>query len=145
MIEFYSDKEKKYMAPDLFSEKARKVAEKIRQKGNLTPSQFRNYFQELRALDTRYQSDKEKGSGEAWFYLQPQLQLFKAKIAYGARKDGPLTRAIEFRQFMEEVIDSIKEAKDFEAAMLYVEAVLAYFYALDNENRSGGRQGRNRR
>lgn len=145
MIEFYRDKEKRFMAPDLFSEKARGVAEKIRQNRELKSSQFRNYFQELRSLEARYQADRKNSADEAWLRLEPQLHLFKAKLAYGARKEGPLAKATEFRRFMEEVVDSIKEARDFEAAMLYVEAVLAYFYALENEGKSKGQYGRNRR
>jgi len=133
------------MAPNLFSEKARGVAERIRQNRELKSSQFRNYFQELRSLEARYQADRRNNPDEAWLRLEPQLHLFKAKLAYGARKEGPLVRATVFRQFMEEVVDSIKEAKDFEAAMLYVEAVLAYFYAIESENRGKGQYGRNRR
>jgi len=144
MIEFYKDKEKRFMVPDLFSEKARGVAEKIRQSPNLKPSQFRNYFQELRSLEARYQADRRNNADEAWLRLQPQLHLFKAKLAYGARKEGPLAKATEFRRFMEEVINSINEARDFEAAMLYVEAVLAYFYALDNESKRKKQDRRNR-
>ncbi len=147
MIQFYRDREKQYIVPDLLSEKARAVAEKIRQNRELKSSQFRNYFQELRALEARYRADRQKSPQGAWLRLEPQLQLFKAKLAYGARKDGPLVNATEFRSFMEEVVDSIQEAKDFEAAMLYVEAVLAYFYALEMEgkNKRGRQQGRYRR
>ncbi len=141
MIQFYRDPNKEYMVPDLLSQQAREVAEKIRQNRELKSSQFRNYFQELRALEARYRAERRKDPQGAWLRLEPQLQLFKAKLAYGARKEGPLAKATEFRRFMEEVVNSIQEGRDFEAAMLYVEAVLAYFYALESEQQ----QRRNRR
>lgn len=130
MIQFYRDSSKEFMQPELLSKRAQEVAKKIRDNRELKSSQFRNYFQELRALEARYQADHRKDPQEAWMRLEPQLQLFKAKLAYGARKDGPLAKATEFRRFMEEVVESIREGKDFEAAMLYVEAVLAYYYAM---------------
>ena len=148
MIQFYRDQEKRYMRPELFNEEARRVAEKLRGgRDELNSSQFRNYFQELRALAARYRADQQRDPEAAWLTLEPQLQLFKAKLAYGARKDGPLEKAGNFRKFLDEVVDSIREARDFEAALLYVEAVLAYFYALETEDRNRPRrsEGRNRR
>lgn len=147
MIQFYRDHEKRYMKPELFSQEARRVAEEIRSRRELKSSQFRNYFQELRALEARYRADQQRDPEAAWLTLEPQLQLFKAKLAYGARKEGPLAKAETFRKFLDEVVDSIREAKDFEAALLYVEAVLAYFYALETEDRNRSRrsEGRNRR
>ena len=147
MIRFYRDEEKRYMVPELFSQRAQQVAQAIRDHRELKSSQFRNYFQELRALEARYRADRQRNPEGAWLALEPQLQLFKAKLAYGARKEGPLAKASVFRAFLEEVVDSIQEARDFEAALLYVEAVLAYFYALETENRTRSRvgQGRDRR
>jgi len=147
MIQFYRDAEKRYMRPELLSEEARKKAEEIRNRKELNSSQFRNYFQELRALEARYQADRQRDPEGAWLTLEPQLQLFKAKLAYGARKDGPLMKAAVFRNFLEDVINSIKDARDFEAALLFVEAVLAYFYASETENqgKARGAERRNRR
>jgi len=144
MRSFYQDTEKRFMVPELFSKEARDVAERIR---GLQSSQFRNYFQQLRALESRYLADQQESQENAWRRLQPQLHLFKAKLAYGARKEGPLAQAPEFREFMEETIDSIKDGKDFEAAMLFVEAVLAYYYALEQakNNQRNRQHGRNRR
>jgi len=139
MIQFYRDKEKQYMRPELFNQEARRVAEEIRDNRELKSSQFRNYFQELRALEARYLADRQRDPEGAWRKLEPQLQFFKAKLAYGARKEGPLAKARVFRRFLDEVVDSIREARDFEAALLYVEAVLAYFYALETENRGRAR------
>ena len=144
MRSFYQDTEKRFMVPELFSKEARDVAKRIR---GLQSSQFRNYFQQLRALESRYLADQQESQETAWHRLQPQLHLFKAKLAYGARKEGPLAQAPEFREFMEETIDSIKDGKDFEAAMLFVEAVLAYYYALEQakNNQRNRQHGRNRR
>jgi len=137
MIRFYRDEEKLYMVPDLFDAEARRMAEKIK---NVTSSQFRNYFQELRALEARYRADLRQDPVSAWLRLEPQLRLFKAKLSYGARGDGPLAKAQEFRSFLEDVIDSISDGKDFEAALLYVEAVLAYYYAEEEKRKEERRR-----
>ena len=124
MIDFYKDSEKRFLHPTLFSERACQDAKKI-YRSELKSHQFRNYFQELRALEARFQRDANEN---AWNMLLPQLHLLKAKLAYGMRKSGNLKP--EFRNFMDDLLDSgMRSPKDFEAMMLYVEAVLAYFYA----------------
>ncbi len=137
MIRFYRDEEKRYMVSDLLDADARQRAESIK---NVTSSQFRNYFQELRALEARYRADLQKDPDGAWLRLEPQLRLFKAKLYYGARKDGPLANAEEFKSFLEETIDSIRDGRDFDAALLYVEAVLAYYYAEEQKRREERRR-----
>jgi CRISPR-associated protein Csm2 len=67
--------------------------------------------------------------------LLPQLHLLKAKLAYGSREKGNITP--DFRTFMDKLLDSgMRSAEDFKAMMLYVEAVLAYFYAHETEEKS---------
>lgn len=132
-MEFFQDPEKRFMIPELFSEKASAEAKKIRD-SDLKSNQFRNYFQELRAMEESFRRNGGAKSEAAWNYLLPRLHMLKARVAYGRRKNGSTT--LQFQVFMNEVIDSgTRSPKDFEAMMLYVEAVLAYFYA--EENKSG--------
>ena len=135
MIKYFKDENRQYYRPELFSEDAQEQARKLRQ-GSINSSQFRNYFQELRSLEQQYRNNRLTNPDRAWQLLEPQLHLLKAKVAYGARNNGPLNRAPEFRAFMDDVLASVTNASEFEAMMLYVEAVLAYFYSLES-NRSG--------
>lgn len=128
-LEFFKDKERGVLDPKVF-ERAREVAEGLA-KGKLKSSQFRNYFAELRALENRFERERKGDEALAFARLVPQLELLKAKLFYNTRSQGPLRDAKEFVEFMEEALEAGKRSpKDFEAMMKYVEAVLAYFYAL---------------
>lgn len=128
-LEFFKDREKGVLDPTLF-ERARKVAEELVGEGELKSSQFRNYFAELRALENRFERERQEDEALAFARLVPQLELLKAKLAYNTRAQGPLRNAKRFVAFLEEALDAGKRSpKDFEAMMKYVEAVLAYFYA----------------
>ncbi|GAA6756168.1 CRISPR-associated protein Csm2 [Thermus sp. 2.9] len=129
-LEFYRDKEKGLLDPVLF-ERARQVAEDLVREGKVKSSQFRNYFAELRALENRFQKERKADEDLAFARLVPELELLKAKLAYNTRAQGPLRGAGKFVAFLNEALDAGKRSpKDFEAMMKYVEAVLAYFYAL---------------
>jgi CRISPR-associated protein Csm2 len=137
-MEFFKDPEKHFMIPELFSEQASADAKAIRDSG-LKSNQFRNYFQELRAIEESYrrkrtpkqETAQQEPSDANWQETLPRLHMLKARVAYGQRRNGPSTP--EFQAFMNKVIESgMRSPKDFEAMMLYVEAVLAYFYAEEN-------------
>ncbi|WP_038056705.1 type III-A CRISPR-associated protein Csm2 [Thermus amyloliquefaciens] len=129
VLEFYKDKEKGLLDPEIFA-RAKRVAEELVREGKLRSSQFRNYFAELRALENRFQKERKTDEATAFARLVPELELLKAKLAYNTRSQGPLKDARAFVNFMNEALDSGKRSpKDFEAMMKYVEAVLAYFYA----------------
>lgn len=129
-LEFYRDKEQGILDPQIFEE-ARKVADELANQDKLKSSQFRNYFAELRAIENRFQKERKRDEATAFARLVPELELLKAKLAYNTRSQGPLKEAKRFVRFMNEALDAGKRSpKDFEAMMKYVEAVLAYFYAL---------------
>lgn len=139
-MEFFEDPDKHFMIPELFSEQANARAKKIRNSG-LKSNQFRNYFQELRAIEESYrrkrtspqETTQQQPLDANWRETLPRLHMLKARVAYGQRRNGSTTA--EFQAFMNEVIDSgIRSERDFEAMMLYVEAVLAYFYAEENSS-----------
>lgn len=134
---FHEVEGKRWIRPALFGDEALAIASEIRRSG-LKASQFRNYFQELRGLEARFKQNERESQQQAWLALQPQLQMFKAKLAYGSRRDGPLSQAPAFRTFMDKLIDTGLESPDsFHIMMLFVEAVLAYYYA---EESQGGRR-----
>jgi CRISPR-associated protein Csm2 len=130
VLEFYKDKERGLLDPQIF-ERARQVAEELAKVDQLKSSQFRNYFAELRTLENRFQKERKRDEATAFARLVPELELLKAKLAYNTRSQGPLKKAERFVSFMNEALEAGKQSpKDFEAMMKYVEAVLAYFYAL---------------
>jgi len=147
-MEFFENLEKAIYRKGLFDEEAKRWAQELRNEGQgpdkLKSSQFRNYFHEFRRLEDAFERYKrETGNDEAlaWSYLTSQIELLRAKLAYGGRSNGgPLQKLPLFRIRMDELLtDAKKSPKHFAGAMLFLEAVLAYFYGLEGEggNRAG--------
>lgn len=136
-MEFYQDRQNRILKPGLFDSQARQDADGVQ---GIQSSQFRNYFHELRTLEANYERTAKMGDALVFAKLVPQLELLKAKLAYGQRKNGPLQNAGGFVSLMNRLIDAGKKSpKDFEAMMQYLEAVLAYFYAKEGQNQGGRR------
>lgn len=137
--DFFNEVEgRRWIRPGLFGDEALAIARDIRQSG-LKASQFRNYFQELRGLEARFKQGEQERPQDAWLELQPQLQMFKAKLAYGSRRDGPIAQVPAFRTFMDTLINTgLESPQAFHTMMLFAEAVLAYYYA--EESSQGGRR-----
>ncbi len=136
-MEFYQDRQNRILKPGLFDGQAKQDAEGVQ---GIQSSQFRNYFHELRTLEANYERAAKTGDTLAFAKLVPQLELLKAKLAYGQRKNGPLQNAGGFVSLMNRLIDVGKKSpEDFEAMMQYLEAVLAYFYAKEGQNQGGRR------
>ena len=136
-MEFYQNRESKILRPGLFDEDAPRDADQVQ---GIQSSQFRNYFHELRTLEARFEREAKGNPQVAFAKLIPQLELLKAKLAYGQRKNGPLQNAGGFVNLMNRLIDAGKRSpEDFEAMMQYLEAVLAYFYAKEGQNQGGRR------
>lgn len=136
-MDFYQDREKRILRAGLFDSQAQKDAELAQ---GIKSSQFRNYFHELRTLEAAYERDAKADAQTAFARLVPRLELLKAKLAYGQRKDGPLKDARGFVELMNRLVDAGKRSpEDFEAMMKYLEAVLAYFYAKEGQNQGGRR------
>jgi CRISPR-associated protein Csm2 len=100
-------------------------------------SQLRKYHKEARSLEGKYHSLAENQSGRRKRFdeLLPLVKLLKAKVAYACPSNAKERKVPdEFRKFMEEMIDNITDAKDFEAFTKVFEAAVGYFYG------EGGRQ-----
>ncbi|WP_018466920.1 type III-A CRISPR-associated protein Csm2 [Calidithermus timidus] len=141
-MEFFENSEKGIYRRGLFDEEAKSWAQEIRSEGQgqnkLKSSQFRNYFHEFRRLEDvfeRYKREAGSDTEQAWRRLLSQIELLRAKLAYGGRSNGgPLQSFPLFRQKMDELLsDAKKSEKHFAAVMLFLEAVLAYFYGLEGE------------
>jgi site-specific DNA-methyltransferase (adenine-specific) len=91
VLEFYKDKERGLLDPQIF-ERARQVAEELAKVDQLKSSQFRNYFAELRALENRFQ--KERKGDEALAFARerglPWRLLVWGKPDPRPRPTGPV-------------------------------------------------------
>lgn len=96
--------------------------------GGVSSRQFRSHFLELRQLQRQYR--RQGSDANAWNNLVPRLELMRAKVNYGKRKNGPLTGAAKYIEFMTKALRQGKESPaHFNSMMLFLEAVAGYFYA----------------
>ncbi len=144
-MQFFENLEKGVYKRGLFDEEAKRWAQELRNEGQgqdkLKSSQFRNYFHEFRRLEDALDRYKREAGGDealAWSRLTSQIELLRAKLAYGGRSNGgPLQKLPLFRSKMDELLLEAKTSpKHFAAVMLFLEAVLAYFYGLEGERGS---------
>ena len=135
-IEFFKDKASGILHADLFDVQAERAANNL---GKISSAQFRNYFAEIRGLEARLEAAKAKDGERAFDRIKPYLRMVNAKLAYGQRSRG--NTSPEFAKFLGEAVNGANDEQEFRAMVQYVEAVLAYFYFNESQNR-GYRGGR---
>lgn len=117
---------KKHLSKKLFEE----ASKDINSWGNLSTSQLRKYYGEIKSLENRLinlSEGKKDKMQEIWKDIHPMFIMVKAKISYDkARKDAGVTDG--FKTYMENCINSVKDHEDFGAFTKYFEACVGYFY-----------------
>ncbi len=63
---------------------------------------------------------------ESWDTIFPMVKMLKSKISYDMRKDNKIPN--EFKSFIYNSVDSIKDENDFKAFLKFFEASVEYFY-----------------
>ncbi|MCL5022271.1 MAG: type III-A CRISPR-associated protein Csm2 [Nitrospirae bacterium] len=133
---FYQDDAKKVLREELLTDKARVWAEsfinpkfpKERWQRNirLTSAQLRKFHGEAKTLEERVKNLKDQ---EEFQQIRPLIKMMKAKVAYACPING-IDRKVpeEFRKYIEEMVDNIEDARDFQAFALCFEAVVGFFY-----------------
>ncbi len=119
VIQFYKDGA---IDPDLIQNEALKWAKSfLNDKKPLTMSQLRKFYGEVLAIEAK------KKSGADFKYLLPLIKLMKSKAAY-AYANGSSNQKIplSFKNFIDIMVNSINEPKDFDAFKIVFEAVVGY-------------------
>jgi len=128
---FYSDKEKEIIKEELLTTKAVEWAKSFinpqrthrgPRNPKLTSAQLRRFYNDVKALESKIASGEFEKN-------KPIIKMLKSKVAYASPVRGRDRKVpIEFRNFLEEMVDNINDLKDFEAFCLTFEAVVGYFY-----------------
>lgn len=109
----------------LFQEDAEKQALEFPEKkshGNLTKSQIRRFFGEVKSLQLKYRRHRD------WSKIEPPFRMLVAKARYArSRRNIPEV----FEEFIEKNNKKVTNGDEFERFSTYFEAVLAYSYGLD--------------
>ncbi len=116
---FYLD-EKGNIKASLISERAKQEAKRMH--GNLTTTQLRSFFDEVRDIETLVENDPEKLKKHF-----ARFQLLKAKANYNKnRKSSKLP--YEFVNFLCNAIDNVhsNNIEEFKAFCMYFEAFVGF-------------------
>ena len=116
-VQFYRDSQKEKLNPELLDADAEKQADSLRK--NINSAQIRRFYGEIKDLSRR------RDQGRTWDELEPFLRMVKSKARYA---EGTNKIPREFSQFITSNIDKVKDERDFEAFVLYFEAVLGFAY-----------------
>lgn len=122
-VKFYVDDGKTILNPELVSLTAEEQAEKIR--GSLNSAQLRRFFGEIKDLYHRWKNENK--SKESFERIFPLIRLMNSKIYYAINPKKPKIPN-EFAAFMLGGLSQIKDKKDFEAFVMYFEAVVGFMY-----------------
>ena len=133
---FYSDENKEKMKENLLTDQAKSWAksfiypsqpkDKWQRNPKLTSAQLRKFHIEAKELEERIKPCK---SQDDFMRLRPLVKMLKSKVAYACPVNGRDRKVpIEFRQYIEEMVDNVEEFKDFKAFALCFESVVGFFY-----------------
>lgn len=134
---FYEDEDKKKIKESLLTDKAKSWAESFikperpndrrQQNRKLNSTQLRKFHIEAKTLEEKIKNmdnpDKE------FLKLRPIVKMLKSKVAYACPTTGRDRKVpVEFRNYIEEMVDNIDDYSDFKAFALCFESVVGFFY-----------------
>lgn len=134
---FYTDESKENIKESLLTGDAKSWAESFikperpndrKQKNpKLNSTQLRKFHIEAKTLEEKI---KNKDNPDKEFLkLRPIVKMLKSKVAYACPMTGRNRKVpVEFRNYIEEMVDNIDDYSDFKAFALCFESVVGYFY-----------------
>ncbi len=140
-VQFWQNREKRQIDPQLFSETAETLAKKINQerlgsRDKLNkPTQVRKFFDEVIRFQGMSQADPAQ-----FAELLPYIKMLNAKAAYAAGRDliGP-----DFKGFLSDSLKQVNDQQDFELFCSFFEAFLGFYkYCAEKEKDGGADQQR---
>jgi CRISPR-associated protein Csm2 len=137
-MEFWKDKSKNQLDPELFSAKAEELAKEInadrqrsRGKAINKPTQIRNFYEEVLRFDSMLKTKPEDFDN-----ILPYLKMINAKVAYAVGRELVTNK---FKDFITSSLNQVKDKADFDAFAGLFEAFMGY-YKFHYEISQGGRR-----
>lgn len=126
-INFWEDRDKKIIKPDLFSEQAKKIAdevfsEKDNKKNNYT--QLRKFYDEVLRFDSILKTIPAEKQSEEFTKILPYLMMLNSKAAYAEARD---LVSKKFREFVSKSLLNVKTKEDFEVFSGLFEAFMGFY------------------
>lgn len=129
---FYEDEKKTRLKESLLTTEAKGWVKKFLQprrpdtqygkNPRLTSAQLRKFYSEVKSLETRVEA---KGFDQ----MKPLIKMLKSKVAYSCPKTEHDRKVpVEFKEYIDNMLDNIEDEKDFMAFVTTFEAVVGFFY-----------------
>ena len=121
---YFSDTEKQKLREDLIGTEAEKLAKILATlKPELTITQLRKFFNEVRSIEERMKEDN---------FQKAFILMLKSKVAYSvAKKSSKVPK--QFKDFIDACVDKINDEKDFYGFVKFFESVVGFFYYFKEE------------
>lgn len=132
-ISWFEASDPNQIRAELFQE-AEEIADKILEepvegKKPLSSTQLRRYYNEVKALDYRvkgWRTLKPQEQEVKFTEILPLIKLLRAKVEYKRNaKAGRISKS--FAQFMADCIHSVNSLREFEAFVMFFEAVVGFY------------------
>ena len=134
-VEFWKDRSKRQIDPELFSTTADELANKInlermnsRDKLN-KPTQIRKFFEEVIRFQVMIISNPEQ-----FTELLPYIKMLNAKAAYAAGRD---LIGADFKAFLSDSLKQVNDREDFEIFCSFFEAFLGFYKYYAEKEKNG--------
>lgn len=135
---FYSDSERKAIKEDLLTSRAidwanefinpKQPRERWQKNPRLTSTQLRNFYHEVKYIQEICKSTQNNPQ-KKFSEIRPLVKMLKSKVAYSCPNTGRDRKVpIEFKQFIDNLVDNVHDLKDFEAFVMCFESVVGFFY-----------------
>jgi len=135
-IQFWKDKTKRIINPDLFSAVADSLARQIFNEQTRTankPTQIRKFYDEVVRFDSIIKLNPDEFDNTL-----PYLKMLNAKAAYAMGRD---LISKGFKDFISEALGQIKDKDDFTAFAGLFEAFMGYYKFYDEKSERQQRGG----
>jgi CRISPR-associated protein Csm2 len=106
-----------------FPDIKRKRRDRSDKRTELSKSQIRRFFGEVKNLQIKHKQSLDKD--KSWIQIKPMVMMLKSKAFYA---EGTNKIPKEFKEFIVENISKVNTKEEFETFVNYFEAVLAFAY-----------------
>lgn len=117
--DFYTDKEKRTIKPDLFSECAERWAKKLPDQRLNRRSQIRKFYDEILRLNSLVKRDQRD-----WDGILPYVNMLIAKVTYAWGRD---LVSDDFVNLMRKCVEQVKTPEDLEVFATFFEAFMGFY------------------
>ena len=142
-FEFWKDKNKKLVTPDLFSDLAEDAAKRVSSEASdkrNKATQLRRFFDDVLTFGSRLKELQGNAQREEFEKTLPYLKMLNAKVAYAKARD---LISLEFKDFISISLKQVNDLDDFKVFNALFEAFMGYYKFFEKEG-PGARQQNSR-